>query len=95
MFSKTLVECNGFTYVKVRCLPAAEMTEFPALLLLLREGGFPASVTLKLKHRASQSDMLVSAVYPGDHDCIASLIACLLEKRIEKHEDLYTPISLL
>lgn len=52
-----------YTYVKVRCLPAAELTKLPGLLLLLSEGEFPTSVTLKLKQRSSPSDMFISAVY--------------------------------
>lgn len=62
--------------------------KFPALSVLLRERDFPAPVTLKLKQIQSKLHGCLCSL-SGDHDCTGSPIACLLQKRREKCEDLY------
>lgn len=95
VFPKTLVEVQWlYTYVKLRCLPAAELTKFPSLLLLLREG-----ISLPQSHRSwnrpSPSDMFVLAVYLVVMTVLPLLLHIFSESKRAMRRSLYPHFSSL
>lgn len=86
LFSETLVECNSSTHTWKWCA-SLQQSWLPSSLTA-------ASVTLKIKHRSSWSDTTVPAVYLVIMT-VLPLLHVFSKKGREKHENLYTFVSLL